>query len=62
MKKLPKMTRCIDFLLFRSASSFEEYANTNTLPLRIRQLAFAIFKKQAEIELASQGIPPEIEK
>jgi len=45
LTKLPQMVKQLEVSLYRSAPSFEAYADTNTLKSRLQQLAMEIAKK-----------------
>jgi len=47
LKKLPQMAKRLEESLYRSAQSFVEYNDTNTLKFRLQQLAMTIGQKTA---------------
>lgn len=52
LKKLPQMAKRLEESLYRSAKSFDEYNNSNTLKHRLQQLAVSIGKKTRNLQAA----------
>ena len=56
------MARCVEFLLYRSASSLQEYSNPNTLLTRMHLVALQIHKKHTELAATKEGTRTTTEK
>jgi E1A/CREB-binding protein len=54
LSKLPQMAKRLEESLYRSAKSFEEYNDSNTLKNRLQQLAFSIGMKNKNIQRLQQ--------
>ena len=58
LRKLPQMAKRLEESLYRSAKSFEEYNDSNTLKHRLQQLALNIGMKSKKLkQQQQQGVP-----